>query len=75
MYDLQLGFTFGSGKDTPQAIEGVLKRIGHLLINRNYSKNPILQYVNQILLQEVIKNNPITTIFQNDKRPLSGKFG
>ena len=42
MYDLQLGFTFGNDNDTPKAIEGVLKRMGHLLINRDYTKNPIL---------------------------------
>jgi len=30
--------------------------------------------VNQCLIQDAIENNPITTIFQNDERPRSGKF-
>jgi len=25
-------------------------------------------------MQDVIENNPITTIFQNDERPRNGKF-
>ena len=42
IYDLELGFTFGSREDTPKAVEGLLKRMGHLLVERNDAKAPVL---------------------------------
>lgn len=75
--DLELGFTFGNDEDIPSSyvIEGILKRIGYILQKRNVSKsNQEISYVNQALLQDVLMDNPITTVFQNDERSRSGKF-
>ena len=60
--DLQLGFTFGNYEDSPKIafVERLLKRIGCLLIKR---KEPLLEYVNKCLLQDVIEHNMITTVF------------
>ena len=33
-----------------------------------------MNYINQTLMQDVIEQNPFTTIFQNDTRPRSGKI-
>ena len=49
--------------------------MGHLLIKRKGKKDHIYKYINQMLMQDVIENNPLTTVFQNDERPLAGKFG
>ena len=35
----------------------------------------VMNYVNQSLFQEVLEHNIITTLFQNDQRLRSGKFG
>ena len=75
--DLELGFTFGNDEDTPNSyvIQGILKRVGYILQRRSVDKRELeISYVNQALLQEVIMDNPITTIFQNDERSRSGKL-
>ena len=75
--DIELGFTFGNYEDSPkiQAISTILKNMGHLLIQRKQSKDNIFQFINQTMMEEVIEGNPVTTVFQNDYRPLTGKFG
>ena len=74
--DLEMGFTFAQIEDTPKlkAIELLLRRAGCFLIKRRQAHNNIVNYVNQSLLHDVIEDNQITTIFQNDERPRSGKF-
>ena len=76
-YNIEMGFTFGNYEDTPkiQFVEALMRRIGVFLINRKeFSKNMCVNYINQALLEDVIENNLVTTIYQNDERPRSGKF-
>ena len=51
-----------------------MRRIGLCQLNRHDKKDLNINYINQALIQDVIENNHITTIFQNDTRPRSGKF-
>jgi len=76
-YNIEMRFTFGNYEDTPkiQFVEALMRRIGVFLINRKeFSKNMCVNYINQALLEDVIENNLVTTIYQNDERPRSGKF-
>jgi len=74
--DVEPGFTFGNFEDSPKIhfIDMLLRRIGCLLIKRREQNDMSINYVNQSLLQDVIETNSITTVFQNDERPRSGKF-
>ncbi len=53
----------------------LLSRLGCSLTKRNGQHDMSINYVNQSLLQDVVEANSITTVFQNDERPRSGKFG
>lgn len=75
-YKLDLGFSFGNFEDTSsnKFVQALSRRIGHLLINRQNQSNIVMNYLNQALIEDVIENNKLTTIFQNDCRSRSGKF-
>lgn len=75
-FNMELGFSFGNYEDSPKIhfVEALFKRIGHFLIKRREFSNLSVNYVNQALMQEVIESNLVTTIYQNDERPRSGKF-
>ena len=86
--DQELGFTFGHYEDSPKMgpVDTFLKRIGTLLIRRSPKNSlsnetigskldqDVTDYVNQTLFEEVLENNPITTIYQNDERIRGGKI-
>ena len=65
--DLELGFTLGNYEDSPKAqfVDRILKQTGHFLLRRkeNDKSHPEYSYINQAIMQEVINENAITTIF------------
>lgn len=73
---MELGYSFGSHYDTPKvhSIEKYLRDIGHLAIKSRNSDDHNISYASQALLQEVIENNAITTMYLNDERSKTGKF-
>jgi glycerol-3-phosphate O-acyltransferase len=75
-FNMELGFSFGNYEDSPKIhfVEALFRRIGHFLIKRREYSNLSVNYVNQALIQEVVESNLVTTIYQNDERPRSGKF-
>lgn len=62
-----MGFTFGNYEDSPKAwfIDRILRNTGNFLLRRqeNDKRHPEYSYINQALIQEVINENAITTIF------------
>ena len=76
LFDMEIGFTVGNFEDSPKIkiIDSMLTKMGILLMKRKDQHNMATNYVNYSLLQDIIENNPITTIFQNDQRSRSGKL-
>ena len=74
--NLELGFSFYNNEDYPDVkfAEYLYKKTGLIMTKREDLQNLYINYVNQCLVQDVIENNPITTIYQNDYRLRSGKF-
>ena len=74
--DMPFGYTFGNQEDSPKiaVVDKIMRKIGLCQLNRHDKKDLFINYINQALIQDVIENNNITTIFQNDTRPRSGKF-
>lgn len=76
-YNIDLGFSFGSHADVPSipSIHRLLRRIGHFMIRRKeLTEDLCLSYVSQALMEEVIDNNTVTTVFLNDQRSRCGKL-
>ena len=73
---MELGFSFGSYEDSTKiiSIENFCKKIGHFLIKSRNSQDYNESYVSHGMMQKVIEDNSITTIYLNDERPRSGKF-
>ncbi len=87
--DQELGFTFGHYEDSHKIkfIDAYLKTNGNLPMRRDplnslnvkkikggFMNKEVINYVNQSLFQEILENNPITTMFQNDVRMRTGKI-
>jgi glycerol-3-phosphate O-acyltransferase len=78
-YGIENGFTFGNLEDTPRIggfrqDKGWIEASGYIYARRNNSQSLQGNYVNSALLSEVIKNNTVTTLFQNRRRLRAGKL-
>lgn len=76
MQGVNIGYTIGSLEDTPRMIS-MLKYIaytGVLLPQRTKSYDSSVSYVNQMLFQDIVSKNSITTVYQNSFRARSGKL-
>ena len=73
---IPMGYTFGNLEDTPRIalIDKLLKSCGYITSRRKPNQSLQSRYLNSEMLNQLITNNQVVTVYQNEERFRAGKL-